>query len=100
MRGAPSPSSGRASASRSWPPTGPASRSSRSPAWSLPTASSAGTPAASPGRPSLHGMDDRVNLAEKLALLEGPFQPGIVGYLNDYKLEVVKILGEFVWHKH
>jgi mannose-6-phosphate isomerase-like protein (cupin superfamily) len=45
-------------------------------------------------------MDDRVNLAEKLALLEGPFQPGIVGYLNDYKLEVVKILGEFVWHKH
>jgi mannose-6-phosphate isomerase-like protein (cupin superfamily) len=45
-------------------------------------------------------MDDRVNLADKLALLDGPFQPGIVGYLNDYKLQVVKILGDFVWHKH
>ena len=45
-------------------------------------------------------MDDKVNLAEKLALLPGPFQPGIVGYLNDYKLAVVKAHGEFVWHSH
>jgi mannose-6-phosphate isomerase-like protein (cupin superfamily) len=45
-------------------------------------------------------MDDKVNLAEKLARLDGPFQPGIVGYLNDYKLAVVKAQGEFVWHKH
>ena len=45
-------------------------------------------------------MDDRINLAEKLALLKGAYQPGIVGYLNDYKLLVVKIQGEFVWHKH
>ena len=45
-------------------------------------------------------MDDKVNLAEKLALLPGPFQPGIVGYLNDYKLAVVKAHGEFVWHAH
>ena len=45
-------------------------------------------------------MDDRVNLAEKLALLDAPYQPGIVGYLNDYKLVVVRVQGEFVWHKH
>jgi mannose-6-phosphate isomerase-like protein (cupin superfamily) len=45
-------------------------------------------------------MDDKVNLAEKLALLDAPFQPGIVGFLNDYKLAVVKAEGEFVWHKH
>jgi mannose-6-phosphate isomerase-like protein (cupin superfamily) len=45
-------------------------------------------------------MDDKVNLAEKLALLDAPFQPGIVGYLNDHKLAVVKTHGEFVWHKH
>jgi mannose-6-phosphate isomerase-like protein (cupin superfamily) len=45
-------------------------------------------------------MDAKVNLAEKLALLDGPFQPGIVGYLNDYKLAVVKAQGEFVWHTH
>jgi mannose-6-phosphate isomerase-like protein (cupin superfamily) len=45
-------------------------------------------------------MDAKVNLAEKLALLDGPFRPGIVGYLNDYKLAVGKVHGEFVWHKH
>ena len=45
-------------------------------------------------------MDDRVNLAEKVAQLDRPYIPGIVGYLNDYKLVVVKVLGEFVWHKH
>jgi mannose-6-phosphate isomerase-like protein (cupin superfamily) len=45
-------------------------------------------------------MDDGVNLASKLALLDGHWSPGIVGYMNDYKLVVVKVLGEFVWHKH
>ena len=45
-------------------------------------------------------MDTKINLAEKLELLERPFTPGIVGYLNDYKLVVVKAHGEFVWHKH
>jgi mannose-6-phosphate isomerase-like protein (cupin superfamily) len=45
-------------------------------------------------------MKDKVNLAEKLALLDAPFTPGTVGYLNDYKVEVVKAHGEFVWHKH
>jgi len=45
-------------------------------------------------------MTEKVNLAAKLALLEQPFQPGVVGYLNDYKLQVVKVKGPFVWHKH
>jgi mannose-6-phosphate isomerase-like protein (cupin superfamily) len=45
-------------------------------------------------------MDEKVNLAAKLAMLEQPYQPGIVGYLNDYKLQVVKAKGPFVWHKH
>ena len=45
-------------------------------------------------------METKINLAEKLALLDGPFRPGIVGTLNDYKLVVVKANGEFVWHKH
>lgn len=45
-------------------------------------------------------MDDKVDLAQKLALLDAPYSPGIVGYLNDYKLAVVKVLGEFVWHSH
>ena len=45
-------------------------------------------------------MDDKVNLAEKLGLLGEHYSHGIVGYMNDYKLVVVKVKGEFVWHKH
>ena len=45
-------------------------------------------------------MNDKINLAAKLALLEDPYEPGIVGFLNDYKLQVVKVKGPFVWHKH
>ncbi len=36
----------------------------------------------------------------KLAGFNEHYSPKIVGYLNDYKLAVVKVLGEFVWHKH
>jgi mannose-6-phosphate isomerase-like protein (cupin superfamily) len=43
---------------------------------------------------------EKVNLAEKLALVDEPFSPRIVGYLNDYKLTVAKTKGEFVWHSH
>ena len=45
-------------------------------------------------------MDDRIDLAEKLSLLDSPYSPAIVARLNDLKIEVVKVLGEFVWHKH
>jgi mannose-6-phosphate isomerase-like protein (cupin superfamily) len=45
-------------------------------------------------------MEHKVNLAEKIALLDKPYSPGIVGYLNDYKLQVVKLRGPFVWHQH
>ena len=45
-------------------------------------------------------MNDKVNLAEKFALLDGAYKPAIVGYPNDYKLQVVKIEGPFVWHRH
>lgn len=45
-------------------------------------------------------MDDKVNLAEKLASFDEAFQPKIVGYYNDNKLQVAKTRGEFVWHSH
>ena len=45
-------------------------------------------------------MDDKVNLAAKFALLDQPYQPGVIGFINDYKLQVVKVTGPFVWHKH
>jgi mannose-6-phosphate isomerase-like protein (cupin superfamily) len=45
-------------------------------------------------------MENKVNLAEKLNSFAEHFSPKIVGYLNNYKLEVVKAKGEFVWHSH
>lgn len=45
-------------------------------------------------------MDDKVNLAEKLATFSENFSPKIVAQLNDYKVAVVKTKGEFVWHSH
>jgi mannose-6-phosphate isomerase-like protein (cupin superfamily) len=45
-------------------------------------------------------MTEAVDLHEKLAALEGPFDPRIVATLNDYKVQVVRVQGEFVWHAH
>jgi mannose-6-phosphate isomerase-like protein (cupin superfamily) len=45
-------------------------------------------------------MDDKVNLAAALDTFDDAYSPRIVGYLNDYKLAVVKARDEFVWHKH
>src|SRR5262249_40293608 len=41
-----------------------------------------------------------VKLAEKLAAFEGHWQPRVVGQFNGHDLMVVKVKGEFVWHKH
>ena len=45
-------------------------------------------------------MPEKVNLAATLASFDGFFSPKIVGRMNDYKLAVVKVKGEFVWHSH
>jgi len=43
---------------------------------------------------------EKVNLAEKLALVREPWQPKIVGELNGQHVKVVKLAGPFVWHHH
>jgi len=45
-------------------------------------------------------MRDKVNLAAKLAAFDEHFSPKIVAEMNDYKVELVKAKGEFVWHTH
>jgi mannose-6-phosphate isomerase-like protein (cupin superfamily) len=40
------------------------------------------------------------NLAEKLSTFSGHWQPRFVGQFNGHDLMVVKVKGEFVWHKH
>ncbi|MBX3625777.1 MAG: cupin domain-containing protein [Rhizobacter sp.] len=41
-----------------------------------------------------------INLAEKLATFAEHWQPRTVGQFNGHDLMVVKVKGEFVWHKH
>jgi mannose-6-phosphate isomerase-like protein (cupin superfamily) len=43
---------------------------------------------------------EKVNLSEKFALFTEPWKPKIVGEVNDCQVKLVKILGEFLWHKH
>jgi mannose-6-phosphate isomerase-like protein (cupin superfamily) len=45
-------------------------------------------------------MRERINLAEKLATFTDHWAPRTVGQFNDLDLMVVKVKGEFVWHKH
>ncbi len=45
-------------------------------------------------------MNEKVNLAEKLALVADHWAPRQVATLNDYKVLLVKVKGEFVWHSH
>jgi mannose-6-phosphate isomerase-like protein (cupin superfamily) len=45
-------------------------------------------------------VQDKVNLDDALSRVDEPFRPKVVGTLNDYKLQVAKVRGEFVWHAH
>jgi mannose-6-phosphate isomerase-like protein (cupin superfamily) len=45
-------------------------------------------------------MNEKVNLADAFAKVDAPFRPLIVARLNDHKVMVAKVRGEFVWHKH
>ena len=45
-------------------------------------------------------MPDKVSLAEAFARFDEVFSPKIVAYLNDYKVQLSKVEGEFVWHSH
>ncbi|PKP23651.1 MAG: cupin domain-containing protein [Bacteroidetes bacterium HGW-Bacteroidetes-22] len=42
----------------------------------------------------------KVNLQEKLSQFSDHWNPKIVGELNGQQVKLVKIKGEFVWHKH
>ncbi len=41
-----------------------------------------------------------VNVGEKLAAFSESWSPKIVGELNDSYVKLVKLQGEFVWHRH
>jgi mannose-6-phosphate isomerase-like protein (cupin superfamily) len=41
-----------------------------------------------------------INLADKLSTFSEHWQPRVVGQFNGNDVMVVKVKGEFVWHKH
>lgn len=45
-------------------------------------------------------MQDKINLAEKLSAFADYWSPRTVAQLNNSDVMVVKVKGEFVWHKH
>ncbi len=45
-------------------------------------------------------MLKKVNLAEKLSLINEHWRPKVVGELNGQEVKLVKFKGEFVWHHH
>ena len=45
-------------------------------------------------------MIGKVNIQEKLASFSDHWQPRIIGELNGQYVKVVKLQGEFIWHRH
>ena len=41
-----------------------------------------------------------INLKEKFKLISEHWRPKVIAEMNDYQLKLVKLEGEFVWHKH
>lgn len=41
-----------------------------------------------------------INLREKLAAITASWSPRVVAQLNDYKVKIARVEGDFVWHKH
>jgi mannose-6-phosphate isomerase-like protein (cupin superfamily) len=41
-----------------------------------------------------------VNLEEKLGRFSDHWKPRVISELNDYQLKLVKLQGDFVWHRH
>jgi mannose-6-phosphate isomerase-like protein (cupin superfamily) len=49
---------------------------------------------------SLGTIPKKVNLREKFGMFADRWSPKIVGEVNDSHVKLVKLQGEFVWHRH
>jgi mannose-6-phosphate isomerase-like protein (cupin superfamily) len=50
--------------------------------------------------PAGRGQCQSIDLVSKIAQIDGHWQPRVVTEMNDYQFKVVKLKGEFVWHRH
>jgi len=41
-----------------------------------------------------------INLQQKFGLFAERWQPKVVAEMNDYQFKIVKLQGDFVWHRH
>lgn len=41
-----------------------------------------------------------INLAQKFSLFSEQWQPKVIAEMNEYQFKLVKLQGEFVWHRH
>ena len=48
----------------------------------------------------MSSLPQKINMAEKFRLFADQWSPKIVAELNDFYVKLVKVKGEFVWHKH
>ena len=46
------------------------------------------------------GQSQSIDLSAKIDLIDGHWQPRVVAEMNDYQFKVVKVQGEFQWHRH
>ena len=47
-----------------------------------------------------HATIEKVNLSEKFGLFQDLWSPKVAGDVNDFQVKLVKLKGEFVWHRH
>lgn len=45
-------------------------------------------------------MNEKINIADKLALFTDTWSPRIIGELNGQQVKLAKLQGEFMWHAH
>ncbi len=45
-------------------------------------------------------MEEKINISGKLELIKDYWKPRIAGELNGQQIKLVKLKGEFIWHKH
>jgi hypothetical protein len=41
-----------------------------------------------------------INFTDKLAKVSDHWAPKVIAQMNDYHFKLVKMQGEFVWHRH
>lgn len=54
----------------------------------------------SPIAPRHRGQCRTIDLVGKIAQIDGHWQPRVVAEMNDYQFKVVKVEGDFEWHRH